>query len=110
MTHLEEFTNLTKAEVEALLECFDFLRNGYQQLIDFNQDGLWIIRMKHKKNGCRLTVMIRGCEYMILRNGRLSKNVAYPSTADRYKLFVNSDMSIGVVRLSPDANKTLVTN
>lgn len=110
MTHVEEFTNLTKAEVEALLECFDFLRNGYKQLIDFNRNGLWIIRMKHQKNGCVLTVMIRACEYMILRNGRLSKNVAYPSSADRYKLFVNSDMTIGVVRLSPDADKTLVSN
>ena len=110
MTHLEEFTNLTKAEVEALLECFDFLRNGYQQLIDFNRNGLWIIRMKHKKNGCVLTVLIRACEYMILRNGRISKNVAYPSTADRYKLFVNSDMTIGVVRLNSGANETLVPN
>lgn len=110
MTHVEEFTNLTKAEVEALLECFDFLRNGYEELIDFNRDGIWIIRMRHKTKGRILTVLIRACEYVIMKDGRMSKSVAFRSSGDRYKLFVNSDMSIGVVRLSPDANKTLVSN
>lgn len=110
MTHVEEFTNLTKAEVEALLECFDFLRNGYEQLIDFNRDGIWIIRMRHKTKGRILTILIRACEYVIMKDGRMSKSVAFRSSGDRYKLFVNSDMSIGVVRLNPDANKTLVSN
>lgn len=110
MTHLEEFTNLTKAEVEALLECFDFLRNGYEQLIDFNRDGLWIIRMRHKTKGRILTILIRACEYVIMKDGRMSKSVAFRSTADRYKLFVNSDMSVGVVRLNSGANETLVPN
>lgn len=108
MTHVEEFTNLTKAEVEALLECFDFLRNGYVQLINFNRDGLWIIRMRHKAKGRTLTISISDCKYVIWKDRKLSKLVAFRSSADRYRLFVNSDMSVGVVRLNAGGGQKVV--
>lgn len=102
------FTDLTKCQVEALLECFDFLRNGYLQVIDFNHLGLWIIKMKHKDNGSRLSILIRGCDYIIRKDGRQIKSVAYRATKDRYRLFVNSDMSVGVIKLKHGVDETLV--
>lgn len=98
MKHLSEFTDLTRAQVEALLECFDFLRNGYIQVIDYNEGDVWIIQMRHKEKNRKLTIRIKAFEYAIKRNGKLVKSVMYQWSGNRYKLFVNSDMSVGVVR------------
>ena len=103
-----EFTGLTRLQVEALLECFDFLRNGYVQIIDFNEGGQWIIKMRHKKNGNSLVVTMKTDSYTISKNGTVQKMVMRRKTPDRYRLFVNSDMSVGVVRTSPDANAKLI--
>lgn len=100
MKHLTEFTDLTRAQVEALLECFDFLRNGYVQIIDFNVDGKWIIKMRHSKNGNFLVVTIKADSYRISKNGKLQKSVMMREGSNRYRLFVNSDMTTGVVRTS----------
>lgn len=98
MKHLSEFTDLTRAQVEALLECFDFLRNGYIQVIDYNEGDVWIIQMRHKEKKRKLTISIKAFEYAIKKNGKLVKSVLYQWSGNRYKLFVNSDMSVGVVR------------
>lgn len=98
MKHLSEFTDLTRAQVEALLECFDFLRNGYIQVIDYNEGDVWIIQMRHKENRRKLTIRIKAFEYAIKKDGKLVKTVTYQWSGNRYKLFVNSDMSVGVVR------------
>lgn len=99
-----EFTGLTRLQVEALLECFDFLRNGYVQIIDYNVGGRWIIKMKHKKNGNILVVTIMTDCYIISKNGKVQKSVMMHEGSDRYRLFVNSDMSVGVVRTSQSAD------
>ena len=65
-----EFTDLTKAEVEALLECFDFLRNGYVQVINYNVAGVWIIKMKHGRNGAILSINILKSSYVIFKNDK----------------------------------------
>lgn len=98
MKHLSEFTDLTRAQVEALLECFDFLRNGYIQVIDYNEGDVWIIQMRHKEKKRKLTISIKAFEYTIKKDGKLVKTVTYQWSGNRYKLFVNSDMSVGVVR------------
>lgn len=103
-----EFTGLTRCQVEALLECFDFLRNGYVQIIDYNVGGRWIIKMKHKKNGNILVVTIMTDCYIISKNGKVQKSVMMHESSDRYRLFVNSDMSVGVVRTSQSGDAELV--
>ena len=103
-----EFTGLTRLQVEALLECFDFLRNGYVQIIDFNVDGKWIIKMRHKKNGNWLVITIMLDRYTISKNGKPQKSVMRCVGLDRYRLFVNSDMSVGVVRTSPGADAEFI--
>lgn len=103
-----EFTDLTKAEVEALLECFDFLRNGYVQVIDYNAAGVWFIRMKHAKNGARLDVSIGKYSYTIFKDGKPVKLVHLYKDHNLYGLIVNSDMSVGVYKQTPRVNQKLV--
>ena len=108
MNRGSDFTGLTRLQVEALLECFDFLRNGYVQIIDYNVNGQWIIKMRHKKNGNWLVVTIMTDCYRISINGKTRKSVMMHEGSDRYRLFVNSDMSVGVVRTSPGADAELI--
>lgn len=104
-----EFTDLTKAQVEALLECFDFLHNGYLPETDYQFDGLQIIKLKHKKNGHRLSIWIKPHTYTVFKDGKLVKLVQFDNHTDKYRLMVNSDMSVGVVRLSVSADVRLVS-
>lgn len=108
ITRDSEFTGLTKAEVEALLECFDFLRNGYVQVIDFNADGIWIIKMKHGRNGTLLNVWIKKQSYTIYKDGKPVKTVHLYKDHNLYGLVVNSDMSVGVYRQAPRVSQKLV--
>ena len=102
------FTNLTKCQVEALLECFDFLRNGYVQILDWSTFDTWINTFRHKDNRNRIWVEIRKNWYVIKKNGKIQKSVTYNASSDRYRLFVNSDMSVGVVRLKHGVDETLI--
>lgn len=103
-----EFIGLTRLQVEALLECFDFLRNGYVPFCDFCSDNQWIIKLRHKKNGNWIVVTIIDDCYRISKNGVTQKSVMMHEGSDRYRLFVNSDMSVGVVRMSPSADAELI--
>lgn len=104
-----EFTDLTRAQVEALLECFDFLQNGYLPETDYQSKDVMIIKLKHKKNGHRLSIWIREKAYTIFRDGRPVKMMKFQSHTDKYRLMVNSDMSVGVVRLSVSADARFVS-
>ena len=104
-----EFTDLTKAQVEALLECFDFLHNGYLPETDYQGKDVLIIKLKHKKNGHRLCISIKQDAYIIFKDGRPVKMMQYRNDASKYRLMVNSDMSVGVVRLSVSADARLVS-
>lgn len=108
MNRGSEFTGLTRLQVEALLECFDFLRNGYEPFCDFETNGRWIIKMRHKKNGNWLVVTIMNDCYIISKNAKVQKTVMMHEGSDRYRLFVNSDMSVGVVRTSPGADAGVI--
>lgn len=93
------FTDLSRAEVEALSECFDFLRNGYIQVIDFSCDNVWVIKMKHQSNGNRLTIWIKKHTYTIFRNGEIVKSVFWRHDKGRYCLSVDSEMKVKVDRI-----------
>ena len=110
MKHLSEFTDLTRAQVEALLECFDFLRNGYVQVLDHMYVDSWVILMKHSRNGNTQAVVIQRNGYYIRKNRVLQKSVVIKDNKSRYRLFVNSDMSVGVVRTSQGADVNSVSS
>lgn len=103
-----EFIGLTRSQVEALLECFDFLRNGYLEVFDPFINREWIIKMRHKKNGNWIVVSIKDNEYSISKNGKVQKTVMFGVSPERFALWVNSDLSVGVVKLKPGASSEFV--
>lgn len=109
MNRGSDFTGLTRLQVEALLECFDFLHNGYVPFCDFEVDGKWIIKLHHKKNGNWLIVTIMTDCYTISINGKTRKSVMIADDLSRYRLIVNSDMSVGVVRTRLGAIAELIS-
>ena len=103
-----EFTNLTRCQVGALLECFDFLANGYEPIIDYSSYDIWVIVLRHKKKSKRISVQIYQNFYVIRRNGEVVKTVSFKPSQDRFKAIVNSDLSIGVVKLSGGVSSRVV--
>lgn len=103
-----EFTGLTRCQVEALLECFDFLHNGYQDMGTYHFDSVAIYRLRHKRKGTWIKVISRPESYDIYKDKQLRKSVAIADNYGRYRLFVNSDMSVGVVRTSQGADAEFI--
>ena len=91
--------NLTKAQVEALLQCFDFLDNGYHEQSCFEVDDVWIIQMQHSRTWRVIRVFIRPDRYRIVVRGRTKKKVLFASSQNRYRILVNSDGTRKVHRM-----------
>lgn len=104
-----EFTNLTKAQVEALSQCFDFLLCGYQPIMDWNINGLWVIRLKHRSNGHTIAVHIKECCYTIYKDAKRVKYEAFNASPKRYMLAVDSDMKVRAHLMRSGAAERLVS-
>lgn len=105
----ETFRDLTKAEVEALLECFDFLRNGYKPMFDCRNRLTWVIKLKHSFNTSVIMVCLFDNSYTIIKNGVVRKTVEVKDDKDRYSLVVNSDLSCGVIHQSDGGGEKLIS-
>lgn len=103
-----EFTNLTRCQVGALLECFDFLHNGYEPIIDYSSYDIWVIVLRHRRTSKKISVQIYHNFYVIRRNGEVIKTVTFKPSPERFKAIVNSDMSVGVVKLSGGVSSRVV--
>lgn len=102
----DELTNLTRAQVEALLECFDFLANGYEERSCFEVSDLWVIQLRHKRTMRAIRVFIHPDRYRIVRDGVTKKKVLFSLDNYRFSIIVNSDSSVGVIRTSPCVGMT----
>lgn len=100
----DELTNLTRSQVEALLECFDFIANGYVDQSSFEVGDIWIIQLKHLRKHSVIRLFIRPNSYRLQVRGHTRKKVFFESTKDRFRIVVNSDGTVGVVRLQQDAS------
>lgn len=99
-----ELNNLTKAQVEALLECFDFLLNGYEEKACFEVDDVWVIHLKHTRNYRVIRVFIHPNDYRIEVAGHTRKRVFFSSSDERYRIIVNSERSVGVIKFKASAS------
>lgn len=99
-----KFENLTRSQVEALLECFDFLKNGYEEKASFEVDDLWIIQLMHKRTFKVIRMFIRPDRYRLQANGITRKKVMFSNGLDRYRIIVNSDATVGVIKTRSGAN------
>ena len=99
-----ELTNLTKAQVEALLECFDFLLCGYVEKTCGEIGDFWYLCFEHQRTKKRIQVFIHPNSYRISVAGHTRKNITFPECSDRYRIVVNSEKSVGVVKLRARAS------
>ena len=104
-----EFTNLTKAQVEGLRESFDFLRNGYLPVMDWQAKQIWVIRLRHKTNRHYISVWLKATSYAIFKDKKLAKMAHFRYSPERYRLLVDSDMSLKVIPSEGSANADLVS-
>ena len=100
-----EFTNLTKAQVEVLQECFDFLRNGYLPLLDSKVGETWVIKLRHRYNRSYISVWIHQWSYIIIKNGRPRKFVRFEHDEGLYSVSVDSEMNLKVKNLPYSAGQ-----
>ena len=99
-----EFTNLTKAQVEALLECFDYFANGWIEYQFIRLSDVWIVGLKHRRTQKDMKIFIHPNRYRVRVNFVTRKKREFEPDGSRYRLWVNSDASVGVVRLSARAS------
>lgn len=97
---IKELTNLTKAQVEALLECFDYFANGWVEYQFIELGKVWIVGMEHKRTKKDMKVFIYPNRYRVRINYLTRKVMEFTPDERRYRLWVNSDGSVGVVKLS----------
>lgn len=103
-----ELTNLTKAQVEALLECFDFLLCGYEEKSWIRIGEIWYVSFEHQRTKKRIQVFIHRDNYRIVVAGNTRKKITFSECSDRYRIVVNSEKSLGVVKLRAHADKMMV--
>lgn len=72
---MNETVVTSKLQVGALKECSDFLVNGYTQVFSYRSDSLWMMKLKHAKNGRTLIVTWKPDGYRITENGLILKAV-----------------------------------
>lgn len=106
----ETFQDLTKAEVEALLECFDFLRNGYKPMFDYRSGLTWVIKLQHAWNSSVIMVCLFENSYTIIKNGVVRKTVEVKDDKSRYSLVINTDFSCGVIRQSDGRGERVISS
>lgn len=105
----KQFENLTWCQVEALLECFDFLHNGYVEKASFEVDKSWVIVLQHKRTFKQIKVFIHEDRYKITSRSKIKKKALFGADPKRYRLVVNSDMTCGVVRMCLGESQKLVS-
>lgn len=102
--------HLTKAQVVALLECFDFVRNGYDLLVEIDDGRTKTIRLRHNRFNRIIEVLMSDWWYIITKNGREVKAVRYKPDSVRYSIIVNSDSSVTYARNDSSASQNLVSS
>lgn len=101
---------LTKAQVDALLECFDFVRNGYDLMAEVDDGRAKTIRLRHNRFKRTIEVLMSDWWYIITKNGRQVKAVRYEPDPVRYSIIVNSDSSVSYARNDSSASQKLVSS
>lgn len=86
--------SLTALQVEALNECFDFLRNGYREILSYTNDGFWFIKMRHRRNRKVIKVYVYQHYYYIDKASKIVKWIERKDDGIRYDIEVDSELHI----------------
>lgn len=107
---MSEKQQLTKAQVDALLECFDFVANGYDLMAEIDDGDTKVVRLRHNRFKRTIEVLISDWWYIITKNGRQVKAVRYKPNPVRYSIIVNSDSSVTYAKNDSNASQNLVSS
>lgn len=86
-----QYDGLTRVQVEAFKECFDFIRNGYREITAYSDCDHWYIKLRHGRKRSRIEIYIQEFSYQILRNGNAIKCICRNPSPERYHLEVDSE-------------------
>lgn len=99
MIQNRKFTNLTKAQTEALLECFGYFVDGWVEHKFICISRVWIIWLKHQRNQRDMQIFIYPHRYRVRVDHMTKKVREFKPDGNRYQLVVNSDSTVSVVQL-----------
>lgn len=72
---MREHVITSRHQVGALNECSDFLLNGYRQVFFHQSEELWLMKLRHHKNGRTLVVTWKPDGYRITEDKIILKSV-----------------------------------
>ena len=101
---------LTNVQVEAFQECFDFIRNGYRQIVAYSDGSDWYIKLRHEKNRSYMEIYIQSFTYQIKKNGIAVKSVSKMPKHERFKIEVNSDNQVVIKRICVDESQKQISD
>lgn len=104
----QNLDNITYVQVEALRECFDFIKNGYRALFMYFGSDQWFIKLRHNMHDRWLRVYVQKWSYQIIRDGKVVKSYDGAENNVRYDVLLNSDVIITRNIQLPDGNENLV--
>lgn len=102
------YTGLTRIEVEALRECFDFVKNGYVFLVGYHDDKQWFIKLRHRMHVRYLKVYIHEWNYTIIRDTKCVKSVSVNPDDYRYDVVLHSELRIKQCYFASNGGEKLV--
>ena len=89
-----EYKGLTRIEVEALRECFDFIANGYQLIVGYHDERQWFVKLRHRMHNRYLRVYIHKWSYSIIRDWKCVKSISVNPDDYRYEIVLDSSLTI----------------
>lgn len=93
---MSKLENLTCIQVEALRECLDFLKNGYQRVGSVNYQQSCIVKFRHTQSKSVIIVFSSEWAYTIKHDGKLKKVVKSAPDDKRYACLLDSVDSLKV--------------
>lgn len=103
------YTGLTRIEVEALRECFDFINNGYVFIVGYHDDKQWFIKLRHRMHVRYLKVYIHDWNYSIIRDTKCVKSVSVNPDDYRYDVVLHSELTINKCYFLTGGSEKLVS-
>lgn len=103
-----EYKGLTRIEVEALKECFDFIANGYQLVVGYHDSTQWFVKLRHRMHERYLRVYIHQWNYSIIRDYKCVKSISVNPDDYRYNVVLDSGLKIKRCYFASDGREKLV--
>lgn len=89
-----ETQGLTTTQVEAVIDCFDFIRNGYREIVSYCSNEIWLIKLRHTTNKKCLRIYIHPHSYYVSDGKDVRKFVEHKDDGWRYDIEIDSEVRV----------------